>query len=99
MDLKRLRELEAKATLGPWHTVEDWALELIGYDVFKGADIAFIAEMRNALPELLDLAERAQRYETALREIAARFVLGAVYSEIATFARERIDRALEELKP
>ena len=69
MDLKRLRELEAKATLGPWHTVEDWALELIGYDVFKGADIAFIAEMRNALPELLDAAARAQRYETALREI------------------------------
>jgi hypothetical protein len=59
--LARLRELEAKATPGPW-CHENWdAVTWRWFSSEMGAnDRALIAESRNHLAALLDVAEAAQ---------------------------------------
>lgn len=77
--IKRLRELEAMATPGPWEA-RDSAIKggLVDPEYPKRGraivaqysyDSEFIAAMRNALPALLDAAERAAKLEAALEEI------------------------------
>ena len=83
-DIKRLRELLAKATSGPWewwnsgkygvtaikeHDPGDEKGNLFACGGDRSTDAALIAEMRNALPALLDMAERCARYEAALRQV------------------------------
>lgn len=69
-DLKRLRELEAKATTRPWikylWTTTSGIINT-SYSA-EEADAAFIAEMRNAMPALLDEIERLRK---GLRDVIA----------------------------
>jgi hypothetical protein len=53
--LDRLKELEAKATPGPWPKIEYSLL-----DPLTSADREFIYAMRNALPKLLAVVEAAK---------------------------------------
>ena len=68
--IARLRELEAKATQGPWNATSDAVfidhphltpliatIETVNFH----ADAQFIALLRNSLPELLEHIERLQR--------------------------------------
>jgi hypothetical protein len=66
--IERLRKLEAKATPGPWY--HQWSHGAVGISKTKNRaitpyvdrveDAEFIAEMRNALPKLLDVVKIAQ---------------------------------------
>lgn len=64
IDIEKLRELEKKATPAPWAVDTtagktdgiSWEIEQLkstGKDIETVSDIVFIAEMRNALPDLL----------------------------------------------
>lgn len=62
--IKNLRDLAERATPGPWRTgpgAHGYAVRGDGYlaGVMRSDDAELIAAMRNALPELLDAAERA----------------------------------------
>lgn len=73
--LERLKELEAKATPGPWQAVgngvhaKDRAIAGEGFlfdhegVLCDDDDARLIAEMRNALPKLLALAEAAKKFK------------------------------------
>jgi len=75
--ITRLRELEAKATKGEWYTENlsvgstVWAgcfptgsmqVAGTGHAQFDDTNAQLIAEMRNNLSKLLDVAEAAERY-------------------------------------
>jgi hypothetical protein len=67
-DVKRLRELEAVATRGPWRTdharnVDPEQIVAVGPCCVY--DMALIPAMRNVLPALLDVVEAAKAWKTA----------------------------------
>jgi hypothetical protein len=82
--IARLRELEAAATPGPWTTYHDWeaygiraglqttVLQQTAY--YPSApgweDTQLIAEMRNALPALLDRLEKLEAVVEAAEDVA-----------------------------
>ncbi|HKY41336.1 MAG TPA: hypothetical protein VJN18_35630 [Polyangiaceae bacterium] len=82
-EIAKLRELGKAATPGPWIDTRPDALadyrpiRCVAFGIpegshrdWDGADIAFIAATRNALPALLDAAERLARLESALEFLA-----------------------------
>ena len=74
--IKRLKELEGKATPGPWESKEEKDNKcLIISPNEPVADVynfypttQFIAESRNALPEILECLESALKYAMAHKE-------------------------------
>ena len=71
--IKELRELLDKATPSPWYIDYFFNIQspkrIVAYDEGVLDDAEFICAMRNALPQLLTAAEKAERYERALRDI------------------------------
>ncbi len=73
--IKEMRELLAKATPGNWEFDPAFGQLFIEPDYDLAAfdkldDARLVSSMHAALPMLLDAAEKAERYEKALREIA-----------------------------
>ena len=84
IDIKKLRELEGKATPGPWEVYDksgrvDFIYPAVGLVAVDGddeniilhitpADAALIAAARNAMPDLLDLVEAQGAENAALKE-------------------------------
>ena len=83
-DIEKLKELEAKATKGPWSLVDNGRFLTGPYDDLVAdcdyfyqpgseENTALIVAMRNAPPALLDAAELTSRArEDALREAGAK---------------------------
>ena len=109
-DLARGRALEAELPIGEWGIHNRGAGPGGGYAVERGiitpeavalvldADTArFIAWARNAMPSLLDAAERAARLEAALEQIVGigmrpTFDAAAESERITAIARAALER-------
>ncbi len=96
--LTRLRELDAAATHPEWEVVGDYLCDIQsvdGYEVaadLDQADAALIAEMRNRLPDLLDVAEAA-------RDLRPRGCSACTSGTCpACAAEDRLDAALRRLE-
>lgn len=109
LDIKRLRELDEKATKGPWEESNGdgysaWSIrggrillaKVIGDSPETDANAALIAAARNALPALLDAAEREVNLRQALE---AHHVwhqnIGTVQIEHAEGEWHELDMSLE----
>jgi len=74
LNLEKLKQLEAKATKGPWRHSVAWSCiddsdnnELL--DVNKSADGELVTESRNQLPALIDWIERARPILEHVRDL------------------------------
>lgn len=82
-EISRLREIEGRATPGPWSVRDTTEVEVEGaylpictvpFRYFRQTapdDVELIAESRNALPALLDAAEAGVRRRSEILEEAA----------------------------
>lgn len=101
VDIARLRELEAKATLGPCDP--RWIRSFMAYGMSK-ADAECLAALRNAAPALLSEVESRRSQEKVLREDNETHVQRAYATERdATIAerdalRQENDRLLAEIE-
>ena len=106
--IEELRELEAKATPGPWtnslgtiESSEGWHIaSVLGYvgPITKGANAALIAAMRNALPRVLAMLEQPsdEKVREAVEYIETALNVPSAFggADAATYLRDDMVRTL-----
>lgn len=104
--LSRLRALEAATAPGPWKAVVAeygyaelrLLIDAEGFQVAEAEDLdgEYIAAMRNALPVLLDIAEKAQAMRTAGRGDVYAQAEADLYAALARLDSSSVERASKD---